>query len=75
MPDMDGYEVARRVRATTNHADTLLVALTGWGQARDVGRSRRAGFDHHMVKPPDIDKLRQLLITADQEAERLSGRT
>jgi CheY-like chemotaxis protein len=61
MPEMDGYEVARQVRATPNHAGTLLIALTGWGQAHDRRQSRAAGFDHHLVKPPDIDKLRQLL--------------
>jgi signal transduction histidine kinase/ActR/RegA family two-component response regulator len=61
MPEMDGYEVARRVRATPNHAHTLLIALTGWGQDQDYRRSRAAGFDHHLVKPPDIDKLREIL--------------
>jgi signal transduction histidine kinase len=64
MPEMDGYEVARQVRATPNHAGTLLIALTGWGQERDYRHSRAAGFDHHMVKPPDIDKLRDLLTRA-----------
>jgi CheY-like chemotaxis protein len=61
MPGMDGYEVARRVRATGNHAGTLLIALTGWGQEQDVRQSKAAGFDHHLVKPPDIAKLRELL--------------
>jgi CheY-like chemotaxis protein len=61
MPEMDGYEVAKQVRATANHANTLLIALTGWGQEQDYRQSRAAGFDHHMVKPPDIDKLRELL--------------
>jgi CheY-like chemotaxis protein/two-component sensor histidine kinase len=64
MPEMDGYEVARKVRATPNHANTLLIALTGWGQDQDYRQSRAAGFDHHMVKPPDIDKLRDLLTRA-----------
>lgn len=64
MPEMDGYEVARRVRATPDHADTLLIALTGWGQHEDQHRSRAAGFDHHLVKPADIDKLRELLAKA-----------
>jgi CheY-like chemotaxis protein len=61
MPEMDGYEVARQVRARPNHAHTLLIALTGWGQDQDYKQTQRAGFDHHMVKPPDIDKLRKLL--------------
>lgn len=61
MPDMDGYEVARRLRAMPSLARTVVIALTGWGQDQDVRHSRGAGFDHHMVKPPDIDRLRELL--------------
>jgi CheY-like chemotaxis protein len=64
MPEMDGYEVARTVRATPSHAHTLLIALTGWGQDQDQRQSRAAGFDHHMVKPPDIDRLREILTRA-----------
>lgn len=62
MPDMDGYEVARRIRATQAHRDLLLVALSGWGQEEDYRRSRAAGFNHHIVKPPDVMKLRELLL-------------
>jgi signal transduction histidine kinase/CheY-like chemotaxis protein len=61
MPEMDGYEVARRIRLAAQDRDVLLVALTGWGQAHDHRRSRAAGFDHHLVKPPDVDHLRELL--------------
>ena len=64
MPEMDGYEVARRLRALPNHPDVQLIALTGWGQHHDQRRARAAGFDHHMVKPPDIVRLRQLLTAA-----------
>jgi CheY-like chemotaxis protein len=64
MPGMDGYEVARRLRALPNHGDVQLIALTGWGQHHDQRRARAAGFDHHMVKPPDIGRLRQLLTAA-----------
>jgi signal transduction histidine kinase len=63
MPLMDGYEVARRIRARRGNT-VQLIALTGWGQEADVQRARRAGFDHHLVKPPDIAKLGQLLATA-----------
>ena len=62
MPEMDGYEVARRVRAQPDRADTLLIALTGWGQDQDQENAKAAGFNHHLVKPPDIDRLRELLI-------------
>jgi signal transduction histidine kinase/ActR/RegA family two-component response regulator len=61
MPGMDGYDVARRIRAMEGHPDTLLIALTGWGQDYDYRQSRAAGFDHHLVKPPDIERLRDLL--------------
>jgi len=63
MPFMDGYEVARRIRARRGKA-VRLIALTGWGQEDDVRRAERAGFDHHLVKPPDLQKLGQLLTEA-----------
>jgi two-component system, sensor histidine kinase len=64
MPGMDGYEVARRIRANHANRDIQLIALTGWGQDEDRRRSVAAGFDHHLVKPADIDQLRQLLAVA-----------
>ena len=64
MPGMDGYEVARSIRAHPRHRDTVLIALTGWGQEQDLQRSRAAGFDHHLIKPPKIDQLRELLLAA-----------
>jgi signal transduction histidine kinase/ActR/RegA family two-component response regulator len=70
MPDMDGYEVARRIRRRPEHRDVQLIALTGWGQDDDCRRSRDAGFDHHMVKPPDLGKLREMLA-----AGRATGQT
>ena len=66
MPEMDGYEVARRIRAAPAHRDVLLIALTGWGQEHDQLQSLAAGFDHHVVKPPDVDRLRELLTTAGE---------
>jgi two-component system, sensor histidine kinase len=64
MPGMDGYEVARRIRANPDHRHVSLIALTGWGQDEDRRRSVAAGFNHHLVKPADIDQLRQLLTVA-----------
>lgn len=61
MPGLDGYEVARQLRARPAFARTLLIALTGWGQDDDRRRSRVAGFDHHMVKPPNLEQLRNYL--------------
>jgi signal transduction histidine kinase/ActR/RegA family two-component response regulator len=60
MPFMDGYEVARRIRARRGRS-VRLIALTGWGQEEDIRRAERAGFDHHLVKPPDLEKLGNLL--------------
>jgi signal transduction histidine kinase len=70
MPEMDGYEVARAIRNRPRHADVLLIALTGWGQQDDQRRSRAAGFDHHLVKPPDLEKLRELLAEGWSRVER-----
>jgi signal transduction histidine kinase len=64
MPGMDGYEVARRIRANPANRDISLIALTGWGQDEDRRRSVAAGFNHHLVKPADLDQLRQLLTVA-----------
>jgi signal transduction histidine kinase len=64
MPGMDGYEVARRIRANPANRDMALIALTGWGQDEDRKRSVAAGFNHHLVKPADIEQLRQLLTVA-----------
>ncbi len=61
MPGMDGYEVARRIRALKDADGTVLIALTGWGQDTDRHRSSAAGFQHHLVKPADIAALQTLL--------------
>ncbi|MFC5459195.1 ATP-binding protein [Massilia niabensis] len=64
LPDIDGYELARRLRADPVTADALFIALTGYGQAHDRVLSKSSGFEHHFVKPMDTDKLRQLLATS-----------
>ena len=61
LPDIDGHELARRLRAQPATADMVLVALTGYGQAEDQQQARQAGFNHHLVKPADLDKLLTLL--------------
>jgi CheY-like chemotaxis protein len=61
MPEMNGYDVARAIRTRFPGAPTTLVALTGWGQEGDRKRAREAGFDHHLVKPAEIDALQALL--------------
>ena len=61
MPRMDGYELARRIRAQSWGRSMVLVALTGWGQEGDRRRSREAGFDSHWVKPLDIELFTRYL--------------
>jgi CheY-like chemotaxis protein len=61
MPDISGYEVARRIRAEPWEHGVLLIALTGWGQEHDKARANAAGFDHHLTKPVDPDHVEKLL--------------
>jgi signal transduction histidine kinase len=62
LPEMDGYAVARSLRATPGLDDALLVAITGYSRDEDRLRSSEAGFDHHLVKPLDLDALEALLV-------------
>ncbi len=61
MPNSNGYEVARRIRAVPEGRDVLLIAITGWAQDADKVESRAAGFDHHLTKPIEPDALIGLL--------------
>lgn len=61
LPGMDGYEVAERLRELPQSKDAVLIAITGYGQEDDRLRSRRAGIDHHLVKPVAPDTLRNLI--------------
>lgn len=61
IPQMDGYEIARRLRAAPETRDSILVAVTGWGQSEDRRRSKEAGFDYHLVKPVEPATLQRLL--------------
>jgi PAS domain S-box-containing protein len=61
LPNMNGYELARRLRSDPTTASTLLVAVTGWGTDDDRRRSQEAGFDAHLTKPVGIDAVRDVL--------------
>ena len=63
LPEMDGYEVARRLRQQPELNDIKLIALTGYGQDSDRQRSYEAGFDYHLVKPVAAQKLEEFLAT------------
>ena len=61
MAGINGYEVAKRIRATDTGKSVVLIAVTGWGQEDDKGRAEAAGFDHHVKKPIDFANLQHLL--------------
>ena len=61
LPKLNGYDVARQIRPEPWGSTPMLVAITGWGQAEDKDLSREAGFDHHLVKPVETDKLLSLI--------------
>jgi CheY-like chemotaxis protein len=71
LPGMNGYEVAERLRARPELAETVLVAMTGHGQAEDKKQTLRAGFSLHLVKPVEPDVLQRLL--SDLGAARGAG--
>ena len=61
MPGMDGYETCRRIRKEPWGSNAFLIALTGWGQDKDVARSQEVGFDRHLVKPTSASALSEVL--------------
>ena len=61
LPDMDGYELVGRLKKRSECQSTRFIALTGYGQTLDRLRSRVAGFDHHLVKPPESKALEELI--------------
>jgi PAS domain S-box-containing protein len=68
LPDLNGYEVARRIRATAWGAHLPLVAVTGWGKEEDRERAFAAGFDHHLTKPVAPEAVASLVTTFSQPA-------
>jgi PAS domain S-box-containing protein len=68
LPGFDGHEVARRIRTSAVCDDTVLIALTGYGQREDRQRAERAGFRHHLVKPVDLHQLTQLIAALPNAA-------
>jgi CheY-like chemotaxis protein len=65
MPELNGYDAARRIREHASGKNLVLIALTGWGQDEDRQRSRDAGFDGHLAKPASYADLR-LFFVANQ---------
>jgi CheY-like chemotaxis protein len=71
LPDMNGYEVARRLRQQPQTKQVRLIAMTGYGQDSDRQRSKEAGFDRHLVKPVDPQRLQDLLATRVKQPRAL----
>lgn len=65
LPDISGYEVATALRKSAERP-LYLAALTGWGQPADRVRALEAGFDHHVLKPADTEKLRAIIHLAER---------
>lgn len=65
LPDLDGYEVANRLRTLPETQNATLIALTGYGQAESRERSQSSGFNHHLLKPLDFEKLSELLASLE----------
>jgi PAS domain S-box-containing protein len=63
LPQLSGYEVARRIRQDPRSSNVILVAVSGWGQEKDKADATAAGFDHHLTKPVDFDRLQTILTT------------
>ena len=76
LPDIEGYEVAVRVRAELGSRCPTLIAVTGWGQESDRRRALEAGFDQHLIKPVSPRDLRRVLldIASAGAPERSGGR-
>jgi signal transduction histidine kinase/CheY-like chemotaxis protein len=66
LPDTDGYALARQLRAVPELRGATLVALTGYGQNEDRRLAEEAGFDHHLVKPADLDQVTQILAASQR---------
>jgi two-component system CheB/CheR fusion protein len=69
LPGLDGFELARRIRANPRHSSVYLIALTGYGQAADRARALHAGFDEHVVKPIGPETLVRLLRSGVEHEE------
>lgn len=70
MPNMDGIETLRRLRAQSGWANVYAVAMTGFGSEKDRAHLLQSGFDAHLTKPADLDALLSVLSAASQLVER-----
>ena len=75
MPVMDGYEVARRLRALYPHDEFALIALSGYGARHDKVKAHESGFDLHLTKPANLPELRQIIDGYFNDPTQLDSRT
>ena len=73
LPELNGYDVARKIREQSWGEKMTLVALTGWGQDEDRRRSKEAGFNHHLTKPVDLAALKKLLADSSELGRKRSA--
>ncbi len=73
MPGLNGYDTCRRLRAQEGGPGRTIVAVTGWGQPQDVARAGEAGFDHHLVKPVDVQALVEVIAARVKGAAPAAG--
>jgi PAS domain S-box-containing protein len=67
LPDMDGYELAKRLRQLDKTGDAVLVAITGYGQPEDRDKALRSGFNYHLVKPVNLEAVLEIIETLPQD--------
>jgi CheY-like chemotaxis protein len=73
LPDLDGNEVARRIRAVLGKSEILLIALTGYGSAEDQRLAHEAGFDIHLLKPVESEALQRIFENLVRSRENAGG--
>jgi PAS domain S-box-containing protein len=75
LPGIDGFELARHIRATSELQNVLLIAATGWGREEDREQSRQSGFDYHLTKPIDFDLVEKILAAPSSQAQVMDAST
>jgi PAS domain S-box-containing protein len=73
LPELDGFEVAKRIRQQAALHNVVLVAMTGYGREKERQRSQEAGFDHHLVKPADFGTLERILAGVSESVGRAAA--
>ena len=69
LPKLNGFDLARRIRHNSATAGIQMIALSGYGQESDVKAALDAGFDDHLTKPPDFDRLDELIAKAGKRGK------